>query len=199
MSAKTTVLASEVWEYFQDCKEELKDHMYQIAGNTDYGIAIYVTEDSGLPSIVVTADDEQIFEETAISESDCKRTVEKIYDKYLSNAVISILTGEPDEEGLSEMEQEDTIWERELELDNAIAEFIDVAIGGIVHDNSTLDDDGLEDIKDHFLEYLYRKHGLPIFRPMMLEYDDGKGGTYDEYDEYPYENMEFDDDNQIYK
>ena len=51
-----------------------------------------------------------------------------------------------------------------------------------------------DDIKEHVLEYIARKHRLPIYRPMYLEGEDGK----DFYSEYPYEEMIF-DYNPIYE
>lgn len=199
MSARITVPASEVWEYFQNGKGDLKSHMNQIAGNNDYGVAIYVTEDSGLPCIIVTIDDEQYCEETVDSETDCKNTVEEIYDQFLYEKAIPLLTGELLDE-TTDMEQDDAIWEHETELDGAVYDFISVAIGGSIREVSDfLNDDAIEDIKDHFLEYLYRKHHIPIYRPMLLEFDDENGEAYCEYDDYPYDNMEFDDDNPIYR
>ena len=65
--SRIIISEAEVWDYFQDCKDDLKSHMHKIAENTEYGIEIFVTEDSGLPSIVVTADNVQVFEETAVS------------------------------------------------------------------------------------------------------------------------------------
>ena len=52
-----------------------------------------------------------------------------------------------------------------------------------------------DDVKEHTLEYIARRHGLPIYRPMYLEDEDGK----DFYSEYPYEEMIFEDYNPIYE
>lgn len=199
MAAKITVSASDVWGYFQDAKEDLKSHMHQIAGNPEYGVAIFVTEDSGLPSIVVTADDVQVYEETAVNAHDCQKTVEKIYDDYLTSKVIASLLGNEDDDAdeLTALDIEDMIDERESELDAAVYEFVMTAIQDAYFDDCTSDfDDICEDLKEHFLEYMARKHGLPVYRPMMLEYEDGT----EEMSEYPYEDMEFEDpDNPLYK
>ena len=55
-------------------------------------------------------------------------------------------------------------------------------------------DDAIVDVKEHMLEYMARKPGLLIYRPMYLEDEDGK----DFYSEYPYEEMIFEDCNPIY-
>lgn len=195
MAAKITVSASDIWGYFQDNIEDLKSHMHQIADNSEYGVEIYITDDCGLPSIVVTADDAQVYDETAVNEHDCQKTVEKIYDEYLTSKIIETLA--MDDDKLSALEIEDMIDERESELDAAVYEFVITAIQGAYFDDYTSDfDDICEDLKEHFLEYMARKHGLPIYRPMMLEYEDGT----EEMSEYPYEDMEFDDpNNPLYK
>lgn len=197
MAAKITVSASDVWGYFQDAREDLKSHMHQIAGNPEYGVAIFVTEDSGLPSIVVTADDVQVYEERAVNTHDCQKTVEKIYDDYLTSKVIASLSGGDDSDDLTALDIEDMIAEREGELDTAVYEFVMTATQGAYFDDHISDfDDILEDLKEHFLEYMARKHELPVYRPMMLEYEDGT----EEISEYPYEDIEFEDpDNPLYK
>lgn len=194
MSAKITVSPSDVWDYFQNTKDDLKTHMHQIADNDEYGIAIFVTEDSGLPNIVVTADDVQVYEETSVNEFDCRETAVKIYDDYLTPKAIDILSSSDDS---SSLDVEDIIDLRETELDNAVYEFIMTAIQGAYFDDYTIAfDDICDDLKEHFLEYMARKHGLPVYRPMILEYEDG----IEEMSEYPYEDMEFDDpDNPLYK
>ena len=60
--------------------------------------------------------------------------------------------------------------------------------------NEDIINDIVEDVKEHTLEYIARKHGMPIYRPMYLEGEDGT----DFYSEYPYEEMIFEDCNPIY-
>ena len=193
--SRIIVSEAEVWNYFQDCKDDLKSHMHKIAENTEYGIEIFVTEDSGLPSIVVTADNVQVFEETAVSENDCKKTASEIFDSYLTSKVIATLLGGETKDEPTEVDIEDTIAEREEELDCLMWDFFTGLTDGAYIDGIDLDT-VLEDCKEHFLEYIARKHGILIYRPMILEYEDGT----EEVEDYPYEHMEFDDeDNPIYK
>ena len=131
-----------------------------------------------------------------MSETDAEKTCSKIYDEYLTDKVVDILTEIAEDEEESLLEQQDAIEEREMELDIAVSEFISAVLGGDAYLDSEDYDDIIEDCKDHFLEYLARKHGLDIFRPMVLEDEDGE----DFYEEYPYDCMEFDDeDNPIYQ
>ena len=195
MSKKVTVEASELWDYFQKHKEKLVSSMHEVASNDEFGIVIYITEDEGLARIVVTADDEEVYDEEVISAKDCKDTAERIYDDYLTSNVIEILAGGKDDEDDSRFEIEDQIEEREAELEDALYMFL----GAVCDDDSVeyyLEDELVQDVKEHFLEYLARKWGIPIRRPMFLEDEDGE----EFFEEYPYEYMVFDDeDNPIYK
>ncbi len=195
MDSKIIISETEVWDYFQECKEDLKTHMHKIAENAEFGIEIYITEDVGFPNIVVTADNVQVFEETAISENDCQKTVSKIFDDYLTSKVVTTLLGKEGEDKSTEADIEDTIAEREEEIDCLVWDFVAGLTDGAYVDGIDLDK-VLDDCKEHFLEYIARKHGIPIYRPMILEYEDGT----EEVEDYPYEHMEFDDeDNPIYK
>lgn len=150
------------------------------------------------PLVILRSSKNASYEETAVNAHDCQKTVEKIYDDYLTSKVIaSLLGGDDDSDDLTALDIEDMIDERESELDAAVYEFVMTAIQGAYFDDYTSDfDDICEDLKEHFLEYMARKHGLPVYRPMMLEYEDGT----EEMSEYPYEDMEFEDpDNPLYK
>lgn len=189
---KITVAASEVWDYFQKHKAELEKSEHIIAENEEYGVEISITNEEGLPCFMVTADGYQYAEERAISANDCKETVETLYGDYLTEKFVD---GADDE---SRLDQEDMIAERELELDDAFTMLLDTLIEedlGLFFGAEA--DEILEDIKDHTLEYLYRKHGISVRRPMVLE-DEENGEDF--FEEYPYDSMVFEDeDNPLYK
>lgn len=200
-NSSVIVEAKDVWAYFNSHKKELTQIMHQIARNEDCEVDIYLTEKNGTPNIVATHADLELYSERCLNPEDCRRTVERIYNEYLDDTVINkvmqfYVGDDDDEEELSKLEIEDMISERETELDAAIVDFLTVVLEGYI-DESTADfDDICDDLKEHFLEYIARKHDLPIRRPMYLEYEDGS----EELEEYPYENMEFDDeDNPMYK
>lgn len=190
---KIIISAGDVWDYFQKHKEELRKTEHIIAENEEFGVEISLSAENGLPCFVVTADNYQYDEERAISESDCKETVEKLYDDYLTNNFV-------DDEVLedSRLDQEDMISERELELDEAISLLLDTVLEeDAVMFFGTETDEICEDLKDHILEYLYRKHGISVRRPMVLE-DTETGEEF--FEEYPYDSMVFEDeDNPLYK
>lgn len=198
MSQKIILQPHEVWGYYNSHKEKFQNTMYEIASYKEYGIVVYLSEDEhDNPNIVVDADASEVYSENIINADDCVRTVEKIYDTYLSDKVVGVLQDfyEPDDD-VTRFNQEDAIAEREEELDTLVYEFVMGALGGEVYFDGCELDGILEDLKDHFLEYMARKHELPIFRPMYLEDENGE----DFYEEYPYECMEFDDgENPIYE
>ena len=83
--------------------------------------------------------------------------------------------------------------EREEEIDAAVRDLVNiVSVTGCYN----LTDEAVDDLKDHFLEYMHRKLGISIYRPMYLE-DADTGEDY--FTEYPYDDMVFEDDNPIYK
>lgn len=197
MAQKIIIEPKKLWDYYLQRKSSLESTMFEIANNEQYGIAVYLSEnEQHQPCITVEADDSEVYSERIVSETDAEKTCSKIYDEYLSDKVVDILTEMANDEEESLLEQQDAIEEREMELDIAVSEFISAVLGGDAYLDGEDFDDVIEDCKDHFLEYLARKHGLDIFRPMVLEDEDGE----DFYEEYPYECMEFDDgDNPIYQ
>lgn len=191
MDVNITILPSDIWDYFQKSRDELRSCMHQIASNPAYGIEICLTEASGFPNIVVTADDVQVYQETVFDTQNCKAVVTKIYNDFLTSKVLDILSDEPYD--LSAFEFQDSIYEREEELDAAIYDFV----AAVVSKNWLEErfEAICDDLKEHFLEYMARKHGARIYRPMILEYEDGTEAM----SEYPYEEMIFDDpDNPLY-
>lgn len=184
----------EVWGYYQKHLKELEGEPLVIAENKEYGVEITMSSENNYPLFIVTADGYQREEESATSEDDCYYVVEELYDQYLTEKFITL-----DDEELTALDQQDAIFERETELDEMIMAMLSIALeqDPEMCIPSAEIDDVIEDIKDHFLEYIARKHNLPIYRPMILE--DADGGA-DFFAEYPYEYMEFDDeDNPIYK
>ena len=141
--------------------------------NDDY--EIYLSTEGGEYVISVLLDGE-VVDETIV---DCWKDIEEFIEAYFYNDI--------SEEEEHELEIEE--WEDMLD-DN-----VDRFISSVVDDEG-YDIDIIRECKEHFLEYLYRKFGFQIRRPMILEDEDGK----DFYEEYPYECMVFEDeDNPIYK
>lgn len=190
MAARILIEASDVWGYFINHKKELYDEMKMIADNHEYGIEVYLTISNDLPLIIVTADDEEVYGEPAATYYDCKAVVSDIYNNYLSNEVLNILANE--EEGIDADEEleteEELIDKRKMELIDVAYIFLETAVPDIcdvADDVDTL----CENVVDHICEYLYKKYGISIYRPMYLEDEDGS----DYFTKYPYPEMEMED------
>lgn len=189
--------ADDVWSFFQSNIDRLKKEMVVIAENENTKYAVYLTEDKGYPSFAVCKDDEKLeYEEGAISETDCAETAKRCFARYLFPVVVDNPRGiskntwyeDEEEEVLTERDMQDIIYEREDELQLALCDFLSVALN--------LDGDPVElvedecgmplvnEILDHFLEYLGVDQHLEIYRPMFL-IDDETGCEI--YTGYPYD------------
>jgi hypothetical protein len=197
MAQKIILQPDEVWDYFVEHEEECDECMFEIASCSEYGTAVYLSRSSkGIGCITVEADDQEVYNEEVIDAEDTKKTVQKVYDDYLTDKVIEILSDFEPQEDDTLQDQEDEIAMREEELDNLIWDFVMGVFGGETYADFDCTGEVLDDLKDHFLEYMYRKHGFDIYRPMVLEDEDGT----EFFEEYPYEHMVFDDeDNPMYK
>ena len=188
--------APDVWVVFQQNKEELRNGMRMIAENPEYGVTVHITAERRgkdyLPDIIVYMDDDEVYSEAVVNEHDCTHTVQRIYDEYLDDEAIVNRMIEENRNELAELrQQEDDIEQREGELFDAASDMLDIFL------NEKLDrivgyqeaDEIVEDVMDHICEYLFREHGLSVYRPMVLEDDDGE----EFFEEFPYDCMEFDD------
>lgn len=169
----------DVWDEVEDNRETLETTMQLIASDSSQGIEVYITVDDDAersPLVIVTQDSEEIYSEYCVNQKDCERTVNKVYEDFLDD------TGD-EEETESFEEKRD---ERETELDSAVVDFLCT-----VDENSCFDfsDEEIEEIKDHFLEFLARNYDVEIYRPMVLVTATGEEFT----SEYPYKQMIFDD------
>lgn len=183
---------SEVWDYYRKNQSKFHNLLVLIAKYPNYGIYIYATCELGQFKVEVHADDVMVYEEEIYHERDCIRTITSVYDEYLTENVTNFLDEFDDEEEQSSEDEEIEMREEEIET-----LFSDLFIGLIGSPNlSKLDEEIVEDIREHTMEYMARKHKIKIYRPMWLEDENGE----DFYEEYPYECMEFEDsDNPIYK
>lgn len=175
--------------YFRANQTILETRMETIAENDEFGVEIFLSSVNGDPTITVMADDIQQYEVTTNLlnlEAICKM----VYDRYLDNAVSSLSGTSDNNEDL-----QNDIDDRESELDAAVDDFLGVVLQTFGYDDGSMIDEIHDDVKEHFLEYLFRKHGVEIYRPMFLEDEDGE----EFFEEYPYECMEFEDEtNPIY-
>lgn len=185
MNQRIILQPSEVWDHCQANQEDLVSNMHEIASYTEYGIVIYLSvNERALPCITVEADDTEIYSECVVDATDCYKAVQTIYEEYLTSKVFEVISKLDEERDFTAFDEEYAISERETELDTAVWEFLEVVFG---EQYVELDDmsEITEDVKEHILEYIAMNHHLHIYRPMILEDENGE----DFYEEYPYECM----------
>lgn len=195
MSMKVILTPSEVWSFFSENGFKFTSKVSEIAENKEFGVVVYLSAEGINPNIIVTQDDVTIHEEVAISPIDCERIVEEVFDQYLTYMVFNAIDvcnttplPSPAVAVDNTINHDSEIETREAELDEALMSFLSVVVED-ERELDYLDPEIVDDIKDHFLEYLAKEYGLPIYRPMYLEDDDGEW-----YEEYPYDHMDFEND-----
>lgn len=198
---KMVLEPDEVWNYYVSHEEECRSKLVEIASCDDYGVVIYITQNRGdALTAIVESDDSKICEENVFSPLDCMLTIKKLYDIFLTERAIEAITEAANESNGDSEEHGDSI---ESIIDNREEE-LNIVFENLIYDiagqDIYLDPDNsgeiISDIKEHVCEYIARKHDIPVYRPMILEGEDGE----DFFEEFPYEYMIFDDpDNPLYK
>ena len=180
----------EVWDYFYSSDTNFDDFNELIAYNEAFGVEIYLGSSYRRPVISVMIDDSLEFEDFAMSKADCTKIVSDIYNKYLMETVFDseeVVELADDDESEEETEAS-IIDDNEDELDSAVIDFLVTTTKLPYIEVTRIPKNIREDLKDHFLEYMYRKHGIEPYRPMIIEYDKGD----EEFSCNPYKNLEFD-------
>lgn len=189
-NANIIIEAKDVWNYFTEHRKELIEDMITIAENTDFDVTIYLTNEDDLPYLMVESDNINSVQINIEDEESCGSIVQEAYKQYLTENILSIIAAEQE----AEEDVELIIEEREGDIDGFILRLLEDLFGDdeqIIYSEEV--DDIVEDCKEHFLEYLYRKHNLSVYRPMELEDDEGVF-----FEEYPYEYMNF-EPNPLYE
>ena len=179
MGVNVYIPADEVWSFFQKNKDRLEKEMVVIAENDDTDYAVYLTEDYGYPTFFVCKGDaEPEYEEGAISEDDCLKTARKCYSQYLFPVTVCSRKSFQEDDDNDENETEDNtqdiqdiMYEREDELRMALCDFLQVVLLDDEENpdvESTYGSAMIDEILDHFLEYLGFEHSLPVYRPMFV-------------------------------
>lgn len=179
MNVKIILKPEDVWQYYVDHTDELREHMKLIAFSPDFDTEIQISEDGDLLTAHVYLNDQEIAAEEMINAFDTKSSIEKMYKEYIYNAEEFVEQWKLQQ---GEDEEEDLIETRELELDDAAYEFLVSILGEAFDVHSKETQEILEDVKDCVLPMLYEKHGIEVYRPMYIADDNGN----EEFCLYPY-------------
>ena len=189
MSRGVVYKPDEVWSYFVDNCEDMviqgEEHM--IAESDEYKIYITSSEDctTGIVRVYDTPD-EDLISEDLFGEVECEEIIQNIYDEFINTCKTK------DTKSLFE-EHKDEILDSEDNLTDAVTYFIHEAVSATVptcrlstmKDDLGITDEEIEEAKNHFLEYLYIKLGIDLYRPMIVQFDDGE-----KFFEHPYSHLE---------
>lgn len=165
----------EVYDYFLEMYGQESEVI--IAENSTSGVEISLVFNQDGPAIAVYADDDEVHYKEIIDYNEAEKVVERIYFDWLEEDVPELLAA------CHEIEEnfEQKVNDREEELDILVMDFITEVTqeySDIINDECVIGD-----LKEHFLMYMYRKHGISPYRPMKLK--DNKGNEVME--DYPYE------------
>lgn len=187
MGKRIIIEPDEVWDYCEQYFDTLEGSAKMIADNIITGAQIFIAVYSGVPTIFACVDCEEVDEEPCANEEDCAETAARFYENFLSDDLDMMLMG-LDEEDSQEYEMT-AIDERETELNDIMYDMLEQMVPNIL---DVTDDivDVCDDLVDYVCEFLYRNHGISVYRPMHLECEDGS----EEFSKFPYEEMEFDED-----
>lgn len=185
------------WGYFAKNKARLSEELVEIATNEATKTSVYMTEENGDPYLYVYRDDKKIFQSACASSYETERNLRVVYAQFIKTGSEDIVDEKTDDDcpfsELDAISDEDfsiMVREREDVISSAVFALIGVLTEDDVSESEldTLDDDCIDDIIDHIVEYLAIDCGLRIRRPMEV-IDDDTGFTV--RTEYPYEEYDF--------
>lgn len=169
------------------------DGAYVVAVDAEIIIQFY--DSGGSPTFLISYDNDPIDEVTA-EPAELVEVASSMYKLYIyeesGEQSLVTVTADPPEESDSddsehvlsslELDHEDEINENEITLYDAVVDFLRTVLD---IDSVTImseHEDVVEDFLEHALKYLYLKHGFDIYRPMVLEMEDGT----EVYKDFPY-------------
>lgn len=175
---KVYVKADELWEYFQKHKKRFENAMDNVAEAFDDSdnplVRIYLTEDKGYPSMTIEQvhdnDEEEILaRECAISAKDCTAVYQNLLEK-LEEYAKEIESETKLTSGVDETDFE-IVNEREAELKEALAVFLNTLMGLDDCEEIVYDDEELSSILDGIEAMMCQEFGYIIYRPQIIECD----------------------------
>lgn len=208
----------EGWGYFIRNKTRLSEELVEIASNEATNTSVYMTEENGNPYLYVYRDDKKIFQSECTTIYETERNLRVVFATYITGLEVvgssnddeddseeaedntSVAEADDDDDdtqpanseldAMSEKEFQSYIKEREDVIFNAVSDLISVltedSVSALEFDPS--DDDYVDNIVNHIVEYLAIKCGFRIRRPMTIIEDDT---GFEVRTEYPYEEYEF--------
>ena len=193
--AEIYLYPGELWDYIEENIEELRNVILTIAEDTtkDIEINIEIGSKADKDEISMTVYDggKEIDREVLLNKYDATEACRYFYKLYFTD-IVDVDEDQPEKDQEEEPDVtppeswlEDRIDEREVILNDALTDFVDIVSDyEVLPDLGTVWDDMLDDILSIISDY-----GIPVYRPCYM--DDGNGGEV--FVEYPYESCCDDD------
>lgn len=171
---------TEVYQYWQTHLGSLEYAPYKVAEHTRREVEVYISVPAGKTdelTFTIIKGGIVCAEYTAYTKEDVEFIFEEIEVEDLSDI---------SDPSVASAIDEDIVIEREAELDDALLDMIDVFCQ---EDNPRLNNDQLDELKDIVCAIFKKKYGASVYRPMLLEDENGK-----EYmSNFPYEDLDLDE------
>lgn len=172
--ANKVVPVEDIWSFFREYNNKMKDNFLQIAEDTESSTEVYMTEEYSLPYFIVEVDGVREYE----ARSYGKNSAEEIYREILTFYSISdeiktvpIEVGsesENDSEKQSDSEFTDDDYARIDEIEDAARAFVEVLLDFPIEDGGI----SIEDLKGIVFEaerIIAEEFGYSVCHPTMLE------------------------------
>lgn len=205
---------AEGWGFFAKNETRLSEELVEIAVNEETNTSVYMTEEDGSPYLYVYRDDKKIFQSACTTIYETERNLRVVYATYIHDLEVvgsekeddddpakpEELPPDPDDDdappvnsdldAMSDKEFRDYVNEREDVIFAAVSDLIAVltedSVSALEFDPT--DDDSVDNIVNHIVEYLAIKCGFRVRRPMTIIEDDT---GFEIRTEYPYEEYDF--------
>lgn len=174
----------QVWGFYHT--EHITDSVSVVlAENKTAGFSVEMTDDMGLPRIrVFDSEGDLLIAEDAMSNLDAIETVRMLYEAYIYPDFSEADPDIPPESDISDditpEEFEDLMYEREDDLRLASTDYLEVLLEKSDYRGNIKDIE--EEFTEHACNILATKFGICIYRPTIVEYQDGT----EDVELYPY-------------
>lgn len=169
----------EIYQYWMTHLGSLEYAPYKVAEHTRREVEVYISVPAGKTdelTFTIIKGGVVCAEYAAYNKEDIQFIFEEIEVEDLSDI---------SDPGLVSVD-EDLVEERENELDDALLDLVDVFCQ---EDNPNLNQDQLDELKDIICSIFKKKYGASVYRPMLLEDENGR-----EYmSNFPYEDLDIDE------
>lgn len=169
-----------IWDLFCENRDRLSKELVLIAEDDELGLEVCVTEENGALLFVVLDGGQIEFKGSRYDRTSSEATLQFIYDSFFKSSKT-----ESEEVNVSRDDYEDKIYEREDELYLAAADFLSVLL--CKDDPFEVQDlhgeEFIDEFVDYICEYLRNECGISVYRPVIIDLDDGT----EEFEDYPYD------------